>query len=196
MTTKNKKRHNFFLIIESLKKCKLKLILIGIFIFIALITGIIVAAKVGAENQNIEKFDILSFGSNFWGRLFSMLLVALICFGCSFSKWLFPISLLFLSYRGYLLGVNITFIISSSGFSGVIAAILVIFPCQIIVLALMSAMYALLCKMRKECVGGCDNQSLKQRLLVMVVTLVFLVIVCVLESVLFAIFSPNLILIV
>lgn len=190
MTTKNIKRHDFTRILDLIKHSKLKLILIGTLCLVMLFTGIIVAIK-GCDNcDGVELFDFCSFGSSFWGRLLSMVLVALICFGCSFTKWLFPLALLFLSYRGYLLGLNLALIIACNGFVGIVAAVLVILPCQLCVIALISLMYAALCKIRAECIKG------KEMFLIFIISLVLLLAVCLIETILFALFSPNIILIV
>ena len=199
MTAKHKNRqfkNHFSFIFELLKESKLKLIILAALTIIALLTGIIVACKTGRGYEDIDKFDLLNFGFGFWGRLFSMLLVALICFGCSFCPFLFPIALIFLAYRGFLLGLDLTLIIICNTFSGIVVSILVILPCQLIALAVMVLMYVLLCKTQKDfkCFGG--GKVVHQRLKVLLLALGVLIAVCLVESLLFTLLSPNVILIV
>ncbi|MBO5394874.1 MAG: hypothetical protein J6A28_03110 [Clostridia bacterium] len=195
MTTKHKNRQPLSFVFDLLQQSKLKVILLGCFAFTAFLTGIIVAARTGSSFDDVAEFDIFSFGSGFWGRLFSMILVASICFGCSFTKFLFPLALLFLAYRGYLLGINITLIIVFNGLTGIVGALLVVLPCQLLALFVMLLMYILLCKTRKDC-GLVSGTCMKQCFVIFLGALIFLSVVCILESLLFALFSPTVILIV
>ena len=190
MTIKNIKRHDFSRITDILNRSKFKLFLISIICIILLTTGIIVGVKTAGNCDEIEIAQLFSFGSSFWGSFFSMAVITIIIFGCCFCKWLFPLSLLLLSYRAYLLGLNLTLIIVFNGFTGIISGILIILPCQIAALAVMTIMCLILCRMNRECSGG------KERVLVILVVLAALIILSVLETVLFALLSPNVILIV
>ena len=197
MASKNKNRHiknNFGFIFDVIKISKIKLAIIGILAVLALVTGIIVAIK--TADYYDDKYNFLQFGFTFWGRLVSMVLVALICFGCGFTKWLFPIAMLMLGYRAYLLGLYLTLIIVANGISGIVVGIIVVLPCQLMALAALSIMYILLCRLNQDesCCGG--GSVIKQRLKVLAITLIVLLVICLLETFLLSIFSPTIILIV
>lgn len=205
MTKKNKNRQigkEFGFIFDLVKESKLKTIVLTAIVLIAFLTGIIVAIKTKASYDNLNNFGVVCFqkggvvNSSFFTRLLSMLLVMLICFGCSFTDYLFPLSILFLSYRGYLLGVNISLIIAVNGLGGVVTAILVVLPCQLLALAVLSGFYILMSKTRKDfrAFGGCrvPNQKLK----ILVLTLIILFAICLIEALLLAIFSPRVILVI
>ena len=119
MTNKNKKRQfkdvaGFAL--EIIKESKLKIILLSAISLITFLAGIIVALKTHSSYENLENYGIVdvrtgSLTTSFFSRLLSMLFIALIMLGCSFSSYLFPFAVLFLAYRAYLLGLNICLMI-------------------------------------------------------------------------------------
>lgn len=205
MTIKNKNRQirkNFGFIFDLMKESKIKTIILSAIVLIAFLTGIIVAIKTKASYGSLSNLGVVCFekggviSSSFFTRLLSMLLIALICFGCSFTDYLFPLAILFLSYRGYLLGINICLIIAVNGIGGIVTAILVVFPCQLIALAVLSLFYLLMSKTCRDfrAFGGCrvPNQKLK----IIVITLIVLIAICLLEALLLAIFSPKVILVI
>ena len=59
--------------------------------------------------------------------MLSMILFLMICLGCGFTKWLFPIALLMLSYRAYLLGLSLALIIIANGLIGVVVIVWAVF---------------------------------------------------------------------
>ena len=197
MTAKNKNRqvkNHFGFIFDVIKVSKFKLILIGAISLIALLTGVFIAIKTASFYG--DRYSFLKFSFTFWGRLLSMLLVALICFGCGFTKWLFPIALLMLGYRAYLLGLSIALIIVANGLSGVVISIIVVLPCQLFALIALSIMYILLNRLNKDeswCGGG---SVIKQRIKVLVIVVIALLVISLLETFLLNIFSPTIILIV
>lgn len=205
MTKINKNRNlfqNFRFALDLLKESKIKIIIMSVVISIAFLTGIIVAIKTKADYFDLNNLGVLCFekggviNGSFFSRLLSMMVVALVCFGCSFTDYLFPISIIFLSYRGYLLGVNICVIIAVNGFAGIVVAMLIALPCQLIVLGVLSLFYILTSKTNKDYkkFGFCrvPNQKMK---IVLIATAV-LISICLLESLLLAIFSPKVILVI
>ena len=199
MTSKNKNRqfkNKFSFIYELIKHSKLKIILFASLTFIAFLTGIIVACKIGRGYDGLDRFDLFDFGFGFWGRLFSMLFVASICFGCSFIKFLFPLAMTFLAYRGYLLGLDLALIVICNNFSGIVVSLLIILPCQLAALSVLILMYILLCKLQKE--AGCcgKGKNLGEKFKIFIFALIILLVICALESILFVVMSPNVILIV
>lgn len=182
-----------------MKESKIKLIIIVVSIFITLLTGIIVAVKTKVGYGDLDELGVIilkngTINSNFFTRFLSMLLIALICFGCSFNKFLFPIALIFLSYRGYLLGLNIVLIIVSSGLIGIVSLIIII-PCQIMALAALAVFYILMTKTQSDfkCFGGCRVPN--QRMKIIVYSLIIFLVLCILQSILLAIFSPKVVLV-
>ncbi len=205
MTKFNKKGNflrRFDFAFDLIKESKIKLIILSVFILIAFFTGLIVAIKTNANYVDLDRLGVVCvsrggiIGSSFFARLFSMLFVALICFGCSFSKFLFPFSILLLSYRGYLLGINICLIISVNGFAGIIVALLIALPCQIVALAVMVLLYIMMAKTNKDYKNYCGYKVANQRLKLIVFAISLLLIICLIEALLIAIFSPSVILVI
>ena len=124
-----------------------------------------------------------------------MTLIIFICFGCSFTDYLLPVAVLFLAYRGYLLGVNTCLIIAVNGISGIIFSIIIVLPCQLLALAIMLLFYILMsrCYKDRRLLGGCrvPNQKMK----ILIATFLAVIVVCLLEALLLAIFSPKVILV-
>ena len=175
--------------IESIKASKAKLFIISIITLIALITGIIVGAKT-------DCFDECITFASFWARFFSMILIMLICFGCAFTKWLCPLAGLFLAYRAYLLGLQIVLIILNQGFVGGILALLIVFPCQIIVLFSLICFYILMSKLHNTCYCFGFKNYKGQILGLLLVETAILLLCCVLQALLFFLLGPNSILII
>ena len=104
MTTKKRNnlfKNNFNFCFDLLKESKLKLFIVAIFLLIAIFTGIIVATKIHSHYDIKDDFgvvDVTTGGltTTFFARLFSMLLIACIVFGCSFIPYLFPVAIIFL----------------------------------------------------------------------------------------------------
>lgn len=204
MTTKPKNRQiknilNF--ILDCLKEHKFLFIIIASFCLISILTGIIVGAKTHSSYGSLDNFgvvDVTTGGltSSFFTRLLSMIVISLVLFGCSFSIYLSPIALLFLAYRSYLLGLNICLMIIFYGVSGTVISIIIAFPCQLIALAVMMLFYILMFKTIKDykCWGGCKTSN--QRLKVILFMTIALIAVCLLESLLLALFSAKVILVI
>lgn len=204
MTNKNKNRQirelgNF--IFESIKINKFMLIIFLVISIITLFTGIIVAAKTHSSimaNDNFGLVDITTGGltTTFFTRLLSMMFMVLILFGCSFTIYVVPISIIFISYRSYLLGLNICLMIINYGFSGALISIIVAFPCQLIAIGVMILYYVTMLKTNKDykAWGGCRTPY--QRLKILIITIIVLLLLCLLESLLLAIFSAKVILVI
>ena len=205
MTNKNKNRFfrdAFEFIISSIKACKLKTIIIIIFTTIALITGIIVAIRTKDSYNISNNFGVVDVSSNgvnsstFFTRLLSMLLVFAICLGSSYNNYTFVIGLIFLSYRAYLLGLNLCLMIVFYGFSGVVVSVIVAFPCQLLTLAVLAVFFIIMsrtfCDQRNF--GGCHMP--KQKTKVIISTLICLLLLCLIETILLALFSAKVILVI
>ncbi len=205
MTRKYKNRNfkNYFdFIIELLKERKIAMLVFFTFMLIAFITGIIVATKTRNSYTINDNFGVVNINSNsvsastFFTRLFSMLLITLLLFGCSYTKFLSPIALLLLVYRSYLLGLYLCLMIALYGISGVIVSIIVAFPCQILSLIIMAIFYITMAKTLREnqCHGIYKTPKQKSKLLVL--SLLLLLSICLCEELLLVIFSAKIILVI
>lgn len=205
MTRKYKNRNfkNYFdFIIELLKERKIAMLVFFTFMLIAFITGIIVATKTSNSYTINDNFGVVNINSNsvsastFFTRLFSMLLITLLLFGCSYTKFLSPIALLLLVYRSYLLGLYLCLMIALYGISGVIVSIIVAFPCQILSLIIMAIFYITMAKTLREnqCHGIYKTPKQKSKLLVL--SLLLLLSICLCEELLLVIFSAKIILVI
>lgn len=204
MTKKNINRQfkaNFNFAIEMLKESKIKIFILSIIIFIAFLTGIIVAVRTHSNYSSLENFGVVDIASGkltttFFARLFSMILIVFICFGCSFSVYLFPLATLFLAYRGFLLGLNTCLMIIIYGFSAVVVTLIVALPCQLIALVILNLFYILMSKTIKDykCFGG--SKIPKQRAIILLITLALLFLLCMIEALLLLIFSAKVILVI
>ncbi len=199
MTRNNKNRiskNNINFVTDCIKSNKILACLFSILIFVTFLTGIIVAIKTKANYDSLEKLGVVCFkSSGFFSRLLSMLIVGIICFGCSFSKWLSPVAMLFLSYRAYLLGINISLIISANGIAGVVTALIIVLPCQLLTLCALTFFYLLHRNFCKENGFAFSNVRVG-RIKLLLFAFVLLCVICLIESILFAIFSPTIILVI
>lgn len=186
---------------ELLKECKLKTIITSVLLIIAIFTGIIVAIRTHSYyeiGKNYGVVDVASGGltTTFFARIFSMLLIAAIVLGCSYLSYLFPLALIFLCYRAYLLGLNISLMIILYGLSGVVVSLIIALPCQLLALIMLAVFYLLMSQTTKDykIFGGCRTP--KQRTKILVCTLIVLLAICILESILLWIFSAKVILVI
>lgn len=204
---KSNKRNHIFkdagnFVLETIKECKIKTMLILVVSIITLITGIIVAIRT-YDNYNIQNsYGVVDLSSNdiststFFTRLLSMLVVFLILLGSSYNKYTFIIGLIFLGYRAYLLGLNLCLMIIFYGFSGVIVSVIVALPCQLIMLAILGVFFIMMSKTFCDyrSFGGCRIP--RQKTKIILATLVLLLLVCLLESLLLTVFSAKIILVI
>lgn len=205
MTNKHKNRifrDVIDFVIESVKSCKIKTLTILFLTIIALITGIIVAIRTKDSYNISDNFGVVDISSNginsstFFTRLLSMLLVFAILLGSSFNNYTFVIGLIFLGYRAYLLGLNLCLMIVFYGFSGVVVSVIVAFPCQILTLLVLSIFFIVMsktfCDYRNF--GGCRTP--KQKTKIILTTLALLLFLCIVETILLALFSARVILVI
>lgn len=189
-------------IFESLRLHKLKSLFVLAFCLLLFLTGVIVACKTGTNNpDNIfgyalkeGSFQIIT--SSFFTRVLSSLLIMLLLFVFSLNKFLFPLGLIILAYRSYLLGLNICFMILLFGFSGAILSVFIILPCHLVCLALLSLFYILALRTRQDYCNFGGYRFAKQRLCIGLGFFIAIFVVSVVESILLAILSVNVILVI
>lgn len=201
-----KKSSNFFLsckefIFEILKECKIKTIFLFCFSLIVFISGIIVAFKtknsfIINDNYGVINISTGSLTSSFFTRFCSVLLLFSLLFAVSFLKWLYPLALVFVGYRAYLLGLNICLMIIKYGFSGALISLLIVLPCQLMILILLMLFYLTISKTNCDLLdfGGCKFP--KQRTTILISFIILLVLILLIESILLLIFNAKIILVI
>ena len=139
-------------ILDILKPIKWLLVFSVIVILVGFVVGMIGAfSSINTdltEGEGLISFltgDMASI-SSFVGRLCSCLVILLILFLFSKSKWLSPLAIILLFYRSYLLGVNIGLLLKFYGMSGIISAVLIIFPLQLLLNLVFAVFYFVLLK--------------------------------------------------
>ncbi len=186
--------------LDCLNASKTKLIITSFILFVGLVLGIILAVqfKNGASIYILKDFGIVEFvGSGvtttFFSRLLSCLLIMLLLFGCSFTPFLTPLAILLLAFRSYLLGFNFCLMLLTYGVSGIIVAIFVILPCQILLILLLTLYFFMLNKNNcdKRCYGGGGN-----KLKTILCFFLIMALVCLTETVLLLIFNANVIIVI
>ena len=129
--------------IGFLNQNKNVLYLLLFLIVLSLLTGIFTGIKINNIN-NLANFDNYSFFtlisgdiysvSIFIKRFLSAMLVMGLCIVFSLNKWLYVLGFLLVCYRAFLVSLNCTFIIIILGIGGAINSILILMPCQLLLL--------------------------------------------------------------
>ena len=189
-------------IFESVRFHKLKALIILTCCLLLFLTGVIVACKTGTNNpDNIFGFALKEgsfqiITSSFFTRLLSSLLIMLLLFVFSLNRFLFPLGLILLAYRNYLLGLNICFMIIIYGFSGAILSIFIILPCHLVCLAILSLFYIIAIRTRQDYCNFGGYRFSKQRLFILLGFFIAIFLICLIESILLAVLSVNVILVI
>ena len=87
------------LILESIKACKFKTLILFFVMFVTILTGIIIAIKTKSNWGTVDGLGIIDLKtggltSTFFTRMFSIVFVFLILLGCAYFPFLFPIAVL------------------------------------------------------------------------------------------------------
>lgn len=175
-----------------------------LFIVVGLFTGIFTAIRYfnGFTLINFNDFSLTSYlngdlatSSLFFSRLFSVSVVSIIVFITSFSIYLIPVNFIVLTYRSYLLTLNCTIIILFNGLSGIICCLLIVVPCQIISLIIISLFCSFAFKYAyvKRRYGVCNDFKIWPKFFLF---LFLLLIINLLETFLLYIFSSKIILVI
>lgn len=188
-------------------KNKLMSIIICFAMVMSILTGIFTAAKnvdtyslVNFDDYSISRFLSGDLGTweLFFSRMVSYGTSILVIFVMSFSIFFSPISICVIIFRGYLLGINCTFLVALFGLGGIISSLLIVFPCQLAILFLLS-IYTVLTisrasfkrKFGYKCQNGKSNNFALCLLFVLAITLINLI-----ETLLLSVFSSKLILVI
>lgn len=204
MNGKIKRKSNVFfnlkqLICDCFFHCKLKFYITGFVMLVALLTGIIVAIKCFSCGDAFDHYGVVDMSnglsSSFFSRLLSMILVLLLLFGFSFTKFCTPLALILIGYRTYLLGLNLTIMFICFGLPGMIVSIVIAMPCQILALGIMCLFYLLQCKCSKD-YNCCGGEHIRKKLQLLLICFIALLLVCILEALLLILLSAKVILVI
>ena len=125
----------------------------------------------------------------------SMILVMLLLFGFSFTKFCMPLALILIGYRTYLLGLNLTIMFICFGVPGMIVSIIIALPCQLLALATFCLFYMLQCKCSRD-FNCCGGEHIRRKIQLMLICLLLLLVICILETVLLLLLSAKVILVI
>ena len=164
------------------------LILIGFFVGIYFSFSSLSSDYVGENialtflTGNMSSFSAVLY------RILSALVVMLLLFLFSKSKWLMPFALILIFYRAYLLGINIGIMLRFYGISGIIVGVIFVFPIQLVTLLLMNFFFWSLFNADKICLFKSTTKFILCTILVLVLLNIALALLLIL-------FSPNVILV-
>lgn len=179
----------FFSIKSTLSECKLKTVFTFIFVIIGLAIGVFVAIRLNNAGDLESACDYgfvetnLTASGIVW-RLISSLVFMLLIALLSLNIFLYPIAVIILMYKAYLIGLNIVIILITKGLTGLFLSLLIILPCQLLLMIVLSCFFCIFSTNFKNCGGN--------NLKIIAVCLLFLVIIGVLESLLLLLFGANL----
>ncbi len=187
---------------DCFRQNKLKFIISGCVLLIALLTGIIIAIKhYDSSSIHLSNYGLVNFkggilSSSFFSRLFSMLLIMLLLLGCCFTSFTFPIAILILAYRTYLLALNLTLLFILYGIPGMLISLIIALPCQLMILLILLMFYILLYSNNIACKKYGNNGGGASKLKLALIVLLLLFICNLSETILLAIFNVNVILVI
>lgn len=191
-------------LIEFFARNKSKIIICCIFCFIGLLTGIFTALKIyklddsdifESFNLTYQLSDLEKFSSNFFNRLLSYELVSILLLIFSIHPALNLFGWCLLAYRCFLVAINCVTIILLFSFNGIIKSLLIILPCQIIMIAVLLLFFCYMCKHFRDA-KYCKSKGIKSVWLPLLVAFGFLTIANLLETFLLFIFRSNVILVI
>ena len=152
---KSYKTHSFldglrFSCVNAIKTNKIKILISFALVLIAISTGIFIAIK-NSHSCNLgqlKEICLVDFASGFaasssafFSRCFSLLVNIAILLVLTLSPHLFFLAEILFVYRGYLFGLNFALIFIFYGLGGVVTGIVVVLPCQLLILFAMIMFY-------------------------------------------------------
>ncbi len=169
---------------ETLKTNKKKFVLTFVLVFVAIFTGVFVAIKSNNNNSlgQLQEIDLSGFYNGFVAssgafvsRSLSLLINVLLLVVLSLSKFLFPLAEVLFVYRGYLFGLNFTLILIFYGIGGIITAVVVVLPLQLLSLFVLVVFFVVLSKCNRDCRrygrGDCNRSVLAVGVLLVLLVL-------------------------
>ncbi len=191
-----------FSCVNALKANRVKIVVTAILILIAISTGVFVAIKSkGSDLCNLQEISLSDFysgfvasASAFGARCFSLVVNVLILVALSFSPYLFPLSILLFVYRAYLFGLNFALIFIFYGIGSAFTAVVIILPCQLLMIFVLLMFYLILERMNCNCkkFGGSDCN----RLMFILMSFLLLLLINLAETILLLLLSGRVILVI
>lgn len=189
---------------EFFEENKVKIIICLLFCLCGLLTGIFTAIKLNNLNDTdiFESFnltyqitDFENFSQNFFSRLLSYFAVVLILTVLSLHSLLYVFADCLLAYRTFLIMVNCVMIILWFSFGGIIKSILVILPCQILMILIMIIYFCYVSSVLKQN-SYCKGKKFSNIVVPLLLCLLALTIVNLIETILLFILRSNVILVI
>mgnify|MGYP001625132946 CR=1 FL=1 len=188
---------------EFLVRNKFKIIFCVLFCVIGLLTGIFTAVKImGLDEEEIfESFnltyqleDLEKFSANFFTRLLSYELVLILLMIFSLHPALYLFGWCLLAYRAFLISINCMMIILWFSFNGIIKALLILLPCQLLMLFIMIAFFCYACSQIRNC--KYQKKKIFSVLFPLLLASLALTLINLLETILLFIFRSDVILVI
>ncbi|MBQ3494935.1 MAG: hypothetical protein IJA69_05915 [Clostridia bacterium] len=190
--------------IDFLRGNRLKIYICSFFLLLGLLTGIFTAIKNSSVDVGdfIDAFglsdsigEIEKFSENFFGRLFSCELVAVLLLLFSQLKALNVFGYCMVAYRAFLVAINCVVLIFIYSFGGILKSLLIIFPCQLLMLVILAVYFCFSChnSFERRCYG---DRGLKKVVMPFVWVSVALCLVNLVETMLLFLFKSSVILVI
>lgn len=190
--------------IDFLYKHKIKIYVCTFCLILGILTGVFTAIKMYNSDAS-ELFDafnitnsveeIEKFNENFFGRMLSYEIVSLLLFVFAQASVLSVFGYCLITYRAFLVSINCVMLVVVYSFGGILKSILIIFPCQLLILVIMSLYFCyntFLAYDRKKY----KNIKIKDCLYPFVSVSILLTIVNIIETLLLFVFKSNIILVI
>lgn len=183
---------------------KFKIYICCALVFIALLTGIFTAVKIfNASDTSLYKIfnithslsELESFTSRFFPRLFSGLLVLVMITGFAQVTFLNIFGYCVITYRAFLISLNSVMLILMLSISGVVKSIIIILPCQLIMICIFVLYFTFACGDAKD-KKYCKNTGIKRIIPPFLIATLALFIVNLLETILLFVFKSTVILVI
>ena len=184
---------------DRLKECRIRIILTSLILLLGFFIGVFVAIRLkrGEMLEKAGEYGFIDFSlikissfSTFLLRFVSSVLMIGLLSLFSLNIFLYPLGGIIIIYRAYLVGLNLVILLISSGLSGLLISLLILLPCQIISLFLLSLYF---CFFSKGIKSGCERRERVKDLLMF---LILLLAVDVVETLLLFLFGANVILVI
>lgn len=205
---KSYKSHMFFSGIKmscqnALRQNKFKFILTICLVIVSLSTGIFIAIK-SNQNYNLgqrREIDLCDYysgaiatASAFGQRALSLILNLILLTLLSFTPFCFPLAELLLMYRAYLFGLNFTLIFIFYGVGSIITAVVIVLPCQLLLLGFLTLFYFIMLSLNCRCkrYGSCETN----RWIFVLISLLILILINLCETILLFVLNGKVILVI
>lgn len=186
---------------DCFKNNKIKFLIAGLVLLLSLVLGIFIGIRhYKTSYYTLSDYGLVNFtggvlSSSFFTRFFSMLLIVILLFACCFTPFTYPLAILILAYRTYLLGLNLTLLFILYGIPGMLISAIIALPCQFIIMLLLLICYILLYN-NACCCKQFGSSKGSGKLKILIIILVALLICNLLETILLAIFNAKVILVI